>query len=205
MPAHISCLPLSFSPVRLIITRQKTSNMASIMNKANKLRTALNTGSGLSFGAWQMLPGSHLSRVMSRCGFDWILVDCEHGNIADADMHESVSAIASTGVSPIVRIPANEGWMVKRVLDAGAHGVLVPLLYTVEDARRLVQTAKFPPQGQRGFGSPFSMGAFDVQGNLSQLEYLQNANNNLITAVQIETKEALENVSPSIRGASRKS
>lgn len=174
--------------------------MASIMNKANKLRTALNTGSGLSFGAWQMLPGSHLSRVMSRCGFDWILVDCEHGNIADADMHESVSAIASTGVSPIVRIPANEGWMVKRVLDAGAHGVLVPLLYTADDARRLVQTAKFPPQGQRGFGSPFSMGAFDVQGNLSQLEYLQNANNNLITAVQIETKEALENVRQPLRG-----
>lgn len=141
-----------------------------------------------------MLPGSHLSRVMSRCGFDWILVDCEHGNIADAEMHESVSAIASTGVSPIVRIPGNEGWMVKRVLDAGAHGVLVPLLYTADDARRLVQTAKFPPQGQRGFGSPFSMGAFDVQGNLSQLEYLQNANDNLITAVQIETKEALENV-----------
>jgi 4-hydroxy-2-oxoheptanedioate aldolase len=168
--------------------------MASIMNKANKLRTALHTGSGLSLGAWQMLPGSHLSRVMARCGFDWILVDCEHGNIADADMHQSVAAIASTGTSPIVRIAANEGWMVKRVLDAGAHGVLVPLLYTADDARRLVQTAKFPPQGQRGFGSPFSMGAFDVQGNLSQLEYLQNANNNLITAVQIETKEALENV-----------
>ena len=173
---------------------RNTAIMASIMNKANKLRTALHTGSGLSLGAWQMLPGSHLSRVMARCGFDWILVDCEHGNIADADMHQSVAAIASTGTSPIVRIAANEGWMVKRVLDAGAHGVLVPLLYTADDARRLVQTAKFPPQGQRGFGSPFSMGAFDVQGNLSQLEYLQNANNNLITAVQIETKEALENV-----------
>ena len=173
---------------------RNTATMASIMNKANKLRTALHTGAGLTLGAWQMLPGSHLSRVMARCGFDWILVDCEHGNIADADMHESVAAIASTGTSPIVRIAANEGWMVKRVLDAGAHGVLVPLLYTADDARRLVQTAKFPPQGQRGFGSPFSMGAFDVQGNLSQLEYLQNANNNLITAVQIETKEALENV-----------
>jgi 4-hydroxy-2-oxoheptanedioate aldolase len=110
-------------------------------------------------------------------------------------MHESVQAIASCGVSPIVRIPANEGWMVKRVLDAGAHGVLVPLLYTADDARKLVQTAKFPPVGGRGFGSPFSMGAFDTQGNLSQLEYLQNANSNLITAVQIETKEALENVS----------
>jgi 4-hydroxy-2-oxoheptanedioate aldolase len=56
--------------------------MAAIMNKANKLRTALHSGKGVSFGAWQMLPGTYLSRTIARCGFDWILVDCEHGNIA---------------------------------------------------------------------------------------------------------------------------
>ena len=106
-------------------------------------------------------------------------------------MHEAVHAIASCGVSPIVRIPANENWMVKRVLDAGAHGVLVPLIYTVEDCRKLVEASKFPPKGRRGFGSPFSMGAFDLQGNLSGLEYMQNANDNLVVAVQIETREAL--------------
>lgn len=110
-------------------------------------------------------------------------------------MHESVHAIASVGVSPIVRIPANEGWMVKRALDAGAHGIIVPLLYTVEDAKNLVQTAKFPPKGRRGFGSPFSMGAFDNQGDLSGFDYMNAANDNLLTIVQIETKEAFENVS----------
>jgi 4-hydroxy-2-oxoheptanedioate aldolase len=106
-------------------------------------------------------------------------------------MHESVNAASSVGVSPIVRIPANEGWMVKRVLDAGAHGVLVPLLYTVEEAKRLVDSAKFPPLGKRGFGSPFSMGSFDVKGDLSGSDYYQNANDNLLTCVQIETAEAL--------------
>ena len=108
----------------------------------------------------------------------------------DNEMHESVHAVASVGVSPIVRIPANEGWMVKRALDAGAHGIIVPLLYTVEDARKLVKSAKFPPIGQRGFGSPFSMGAFDNQGNLSGFDYMNAANDNLLTIVQIETKEA---------------
>lgn len=162
------------------------------MKKANKLHTALNTGSGLSFGAWQMLPGSYLSRTIARAGFDWICVDCEHGNIADSEMHESVQAIASCNVSPIVRIPANEGWMVKRALDSGAHGIIVPLLTSVAEAKKLVQTAKFPPYGKRGFGSPFSMGAFDVKGDLSGLDYMQNANENLLTVVQIETKEALE-------------
>jgi 4-hydroxy-2-oxoheptanedioate aldolase len=110
-------------------------------------------------------------------------------------MHESVHAVASVGVSPIVRIPANEGWMVKRALDAGAHGIVVPLLYTVEDARKLVDSAKFPPRGKRGFGSPFSMGAFDKSGDLSGFEYMNAANDNLLTIVQIETKEAFENVS----------
>ncbi|KIW95128.1 uncharacterized protein Z519_03712 [Cladophialophora bantiana CBS 173.52] len=166
--------------------------MATIMKNANTLRKALNTGSGLSFGAWQMLPGTHLSRTIARAGFDWICIDCEHGNIADNEMHESVHAVAACNVSPIVRIPANEGWMVKRALDAGAHGIIVPLLYSVEDAKKLVQTAKFPPYGKRGFGSPFSMGAFDVKGELSGFDYMNNANENLLTIVQIETKEALD-------------
>ena len=107
-------------------------------------------------------------------------------------MHDAVPSIASCGVSPIVRIPDNQGWMVKRALDAGAHGVLVPLLYTVEDAKKLVLSAKFPPQGQRGFGSPFPQERFDP--SLGAMDYLQQANEALLTIVQIETKEALENV-----------
>ena len=109
-------------------------------------------------------------------------------------MHESIHAVASVGASPIVRIAANESWMVKRALDAGAHGILVPLIYSAEDCKRLVQSAKFPPQGKRGFGSPLSMGAFDVKGELSGLQYMQNANANLLTCVQIETAEALAEV-----------
>ena len=72
-----------------------------------------------------------------------------------------------------------------------AHGIIVPLIYTADDARKLAQAAKFPPIGQRGFGSPFAMGQF---GALTASEYLQQANDSLVTIVQIETKEALENV-----------
>jgi len=109
-------------------------------------------------------------------------------------MHHSVHAIASCGVSPIVRTPSAESWFIKRALDAGAHGVLLPLLRTAEDARDIVQACKFPPRGQRGFGSPFSMAAFNSTGELSGLEYMQNANDHLLTIVQIETREALANV-----------
>lgn len=109
----------------------------------------------------------------------------------DGQMHEAVAAIAATGVSPIVRIAANEAWMVKRALDAGAHGIVVPLIYTVDDAKRLVKSTKFPPEGHRGFGSPFSPQAF---GNEPLTYYLQNANATLQTIVQIETASALEHV-----------
>jgi len=88
-------------------------------------------------------------------------------------MHEAVTAIAHAGVSPLVRIAANEAWMVKRVLDAGAHGVVVPLIYTVDDAKRLVSSTKFPPRGTRGFGSPLSVQCFN---NESMTYYLQHAN-----------------------------
>ncbi|PQE25932.1 aldolase citrate lyase family protein [Rutstroemia sp. NJR-2017a BBW] len=107
-------------------------------------------------------------------------------------MHDAVPAIAACGVSPIVRIPDNQGWMVKRALDSGAHGVLVPLLYTAEGAEKLVQSAKFPPQGMRGFGSPFPHERFHPE--LNSEGYLQQANDSLLTMVQIETKEAVENV-----------
>ena len=117
--------------------------------------------------------------------------------------------IAACGVSPIVRIADNQGYLVKSeflgakwsttidhimigALDAGAHGVLVPLLYTPEDARKLVTSAKFPPQGQRGFGSPFPMASFSAE--MGAGEYLQQANDVLLTIVQIETREALEHI-----------
>jgi len=81
--------------------------------------------------------------------------------------------------------------MVKRALDSGAHGIIVPLVNTAEEAQKIVHAAKFPPLGGRGFGSPFSMEKFGIQ---SAGEYLQQSNDALVTIVQIETGEALQNV-----------
>ena len=77
------------------------------------------------------------------------------------------------------------------MLKIAAHGIIVPLLQTADDAKKLVQSAKFPPLGNRGFGSPFSMEKF---GGISQTEYLKQSNESLLTIVQIETQEALKNV-----------
>ncbi|KAK3694084.1 Pyruvate/Phosphoenolpyruvate kinase-like domain-containing protein [Podospora appendiculata] len=162
------------------------------MLKANRLKQVLEENKRPAMGLWQMLPGSNVSRILARSGADWVLVDCEHGNIDDAAMHEAVPAIAALGVSPIVRIPDFQPWMVKRALDSGAHGILVPLIRTVEETKSLVASAKFPPLGRRGFGSPIAMQNFSPIPTFT--EYLQQANDSLLTIVQIETREALEAV-----------
>ncbi|CAK7229364.1 hypothetical protein SBRCBS47491_007220 [Sporothrix bragantina] len=187
------------------------------MAQANPLRQAFtrlrrggastNTPDGqqiqASLGMWQMLPGANVSRALARTpGIDWVLVDCEHGQIDDAAMHVAVPVIAAEGVSPIVRIPDFQSWMVKRALDSGAHGILAPLIRTVDEVKAFVAACKFPPQGVRGFGSPLAMQGFRLTSNQDgthpQLptftEYLDQANASIVTMVQIETREALENV-----------
>ncbi|XTI88852.1 2,4-dihydroxyhept-2-ene-1,7-dioic acid aldolase-like protein [Cenococcum geophilum] len=89
-----------------------------------------------------MFPGTSHSRAIARSGVNWICVDTKHGNV------DAVAAIASCGASPAVRIAASEAWIVKRALDAGAHGICVPLLYTADDARRLVSSANPAPYPQ---------------------------------------------------------
>lgn len=89
--------------------------MASVtaMQKSNRVRAAFKNNQGPSFGIWQMLPTTNVSRALARANPDWIMVDCEHGNIDDAAMHELIPVIAACDVSPLVRIPDLQSWMIK--------------------------------------------------------------------------------------------
>ncbi|UPK91548.1 hypothetical protein LCI18_002483 [Fusarium solani-melongenae] len=161
------------------------------MQASNRLKSTFVEGRQ-TFGAWQMLPGANVSRLLARSGVDWVLIDCEHGNIDDGAMHDAVPAVAALGVSPLVRLADMQGWMVKRALDSGAHGIIVPLVRTVEEAKQLVLDAKFPPLGRRGFGSLIALERFNPNPTLT--EYLYQANDALVTIIQIETREAFESV-----------
>ncbi|CAG8060811.1 unnamed protein product [Penicillium salamii] len=172
------------------------------MQAANRLQKSLKAGNP-AYGGWQMLPGTNLTRVLCRAAsnMDWLLVDMEHGNISDDSMHEIVAAAAACAVSPIVRVVDGQPWMIKRALDSGAHGILVPVLETVKDAEDVVRSSKFPPMGNRGFEPLLAVEKFVEQhahgGNVKELsgrEYLEQANNSLVIAVQIETQSALEHV-----------
>ncbi|CAI7617430.1 unnamed protein product [Penicillium palitans] len=136
------------------------------------------------------LPSFRTAQVVALCGVDAIIIDCEHGHINDDSMHTATAAIAAQGVSPIIRIRMTHPDLIKRALDAGAHGIVVPQINTAEEARSVVSYAKFPPQGLRGQGSPFPGIAHDT----SIPTYMKTANETIITCLQIETKEGLANV-----------
>jgi 4-hydroxy-2-oxoheptanedioate aldolase len=129
-----------------------------------------------------------------------MIIDCEHGLISLVPgAAEAVTAIQGAvpngGPTPIVRIPAtgistSSSWQIKHALDSGARGVLVPLVSTVEKAKEVVADSRFPPVGRRGFGSPFTHGIWGV----TMSEYLDSANRDILVMVQIENKEAVENV-----------
>ncbi|KAF8914152.1 Phosphoenolpyruvate/pyruvate domain-containing protein [Gymnopilus junonius] len=158
-----------------------------------------------------MFPGAALARMIAQIGYDFVLIDCEHGNIDDSAMHAAVSAVAAEGVSPLVRIPAPDNVYIKRALDSGAHGILCPSMSTAKEARSLVSYAKFPAttkvvpsmfpnppplqvpnsklSGIRGVGSAFAHAVF----RQTMADYIRTANRNTFIAVQIETLEGLEN------------
>lgn len=144
-------------------------------------------------GQWLMYPGYSLARHVAELGCDWVLVDCEHGNIADNEMYLAVGAIAAAGASPLVRIPASEPWMLKRALDSGAHGIMVPMCETKEQAIAIANAAKYPsaewPEGIRGAGAIFAPSVF----HQNMMEYSRHANNNILVIVQIESRQAVEN------------
>ncbi|KAH7367305.1 Pyruvate/Phosphoenolpyruvate kinase-like domain-containing protein [Plectosphaerella cucumerina] len=136
------------------------------------------------------LPSYRTAQLVASTDLDGVIIDCEHGHISDDAMHDSVAAVAAQGLSPLVRIRMSHSDLIKRALDAGAHGIVVPMIDTAEDAAAVVQSAKFPPQGLRGQGSAFPGFAHGVD----VASYIKTANETLITCVQIESKRGVENV-----------
>jgi hypothetical protein len=103
-------------------------------------------------GAWLSTPSSHSAEVMAHAGFDWLCVDMQHGLIGESDCYDMLRAISTTNTIPFVRVPWNEPWIIMKVLDAGAYGVVVPLVNNKEEAERAVWAANYPPPGGRSSG-----------------------------------------------------
>jgi 4-hydroxy-2-oxoheptanedioate aldolase len=138
-------------------------------------------------GAWCAIPSALSAEVLARTGFDWLCIDMQHGCMDYPTALEMIRAIDATPCRSIVRVPWNEPGMIGRVLDAGADGVIIPMIRTPADARAAVDACLYPPNGCRSFG-PMRVGLRDGGS------YFSEANSRVLVIPMIETEDALANV-----------
>ena len=142
-------------------------------------------------GTWLSLPDSHAAEVVARVDFDYVCVDMQHG-VADYQIAAAMlQAINLTGNgTPICRVPWNEPGIIGRMLDAGARGVIIPMVNSVEEAKRAVAATKYPPAGERSYG-PTIIGA---RARNAGEDYYPTANETNACIPMIETRQAVENL-----------
>jgi 4-hydroxy-2-oxoheptanedioate aldolase len=165
-------------------------NMTSANMRTNPLKAKLARGEACR-GIWLGIPSVHSARLLARQPVDWLIIDAEHAPVGVETQAQMVAAIAEAGgPAPLVRVPQPSLENIKQALDAGAYGVLSPMINTAEEAEQVVAWSKFPPDGQRSFGSAYGGLAF----GLSMPEYLKRANKQTLVMIQIESQAALENL-----------
>ncbi len=143
----------------------------------------------ISVGSWITLGHPAIAEIMAKAGFDWLVVDLEHSVITIREAGELIRVIELCSVLPLVRLSANDPVQIKRVMDAGAHGIIVPMVNTREDAIKAVNAVKYPPIGTRGVGLARAQGyGFEFE------KYRNWVNNESIVIVQIEHIDAINNL-----------
>ena len=143
----------------------------------------------LTLGSWITLAHPAVAEIMSRAGFDWLAIDLEHSVITTREAEALIRVVELSGVSPLVRLSANDSVQIKRVMDAGSHGVIVPMVNSVLDAEQAIEAVQYPPQGKRG------VGLARAQGYGSAFEsYRQWLNEASVVIVQVEHIEAVNNL-----------
>lgn len=121
------------------------------MEMRNRTKEKLQAGQ-TTIGAWVNFGTPDSPEIMAHMGLDWLVFDTEHGPWSLETVQQQIQAISATQVTPIVRVAWNDIVMIKRALDIGAMGVVVPWVNNKEEAMRAVQAAKYPPMGNRGCG-----------------------------------------------------
>ena len=141
-------------------------------------------------GFLNLIPSAVATQAIASAGADFVVIDQEHGPIGRESLHAMVGCTAGTTCSPWVRVPLAEPASVKSALDAGAEGIVFPLIRTAEEAARCVQLTRYPPRGTRGWG-PFV--AHSRWGE-NLFDYLPNRGDSTVCALLIETRDAVENI-----------
>jgi 4-hydroxy-2-oxoheptanedioate aldolase len=143
----------------------------------------------LLFGLIANLGSSMTVEMTGAAGYDWIWLDGEHGMGGFSELVHQLQAASTTRAAPVVRVVWNDFPLIKRVLDMGAAGVIVPYINNAEEARQVVRAMRYPPEGIRGVARLLRANTFGFDFD----EYFKIANRALLTAVQVETAQAVQN------------
>lgn len=154
----------------------------------NPLKTKLRAGEP-TFGTWLSLGNLHATRVLARLGFDWLTLDMEHGAFDWSLATTIFAAVSDAGCVPLARVPEGSHHYIKRALDAGAWGIVVPMVNTVEQAQLAIAAAKYPPAGNRSAGGGMHSLNFDAEVR----EYYERANDQIVVVLQTESPQGVEN------------
>ena len=133
------------------------------------------------FGTWLSMGDLYATRILARLGFDWLTLDMEHSAIDWAQATTIFAAVADAGCVPLARVPEGNHHYIKRVLDAGAWGIVVPMVNTVEQARTIIAAAKYPPVGNRSVGG----GMHSMNFSATAGDYYEQANDQVWRQAQV--------------------
>lgn len=152
------------------------------------LKDKLRSGE-LTIGSWIMIGNPVSVEVMALAGFEWLVIDIEHTSIDLQTTENLIRTIQAQNIKALVRVSKNEEVVIKRVLDMGADGIIVPMVCSKEDAIQAVDYAKYPPTGKRG------VGLYRASGYGTKFEaYKDQVNNELVVIAQIEHIDAVLNI-----------
>src|SRR6266496_3038751 len=157
--------------------------------KTNHTRAKLKRGEP-AVGTWLTLPDPVSARLMARVGFDWLTVELEHTPVNFETAAQSFAVIAGSGCVPLARIPWNTGENIKRVLDTGAWGIVVPMVNHRTEAEAVVKAARYRPLGERSIGGQLHAANFATDA----ASYYAKANDEILVVVMAEHVEAVANI-----------
>lgn len=157
----------------------------------NRVREKIHTGEEVLGTMLSEVSTSNIVRILKTAGFEYVIIDCEHGYFDFSQIAALIAVGNGYGISVIIRIPEIRREFITKVMDMGAAGLLVPMVNTAEEARQVVAYAKYAPLGMRGVSTQRA----HTNYNPPPLEeYMKRANEETILMVQIETKEGLKNL-----------
>ena len=139
-------------------------------------------------GTWNTIGSPLVTEVLASAGFEFLIIDFEHGPFDIGNVHQYVNACERYDCSPIVRVPSNTNWISLQALDQGAHGIMVPGVRSKKDALNFVSSAKYYPKGTRGF-TPFTKAGGFTNNNINM--YPEKANAFTVTGIIIESMNGI--------------